>query len=103
MSITIGVLSVEGDVYENILSAKTAVDDLGIDAEVTKLSDQRTKHGLFDYIAASWKALIGSKASFNLSCSVDGKIKSVKIKVGDKVSEGDLILTLEESKEEKVC
>ena len=41
------------------------------------------------------------KSSVEIPSSVDGKIKSVKIKVGDRVSEGDLILTLEESKEEK--
>ena len=41
------------------------------------------------------------KSSIEIPSSIDGKIKSVKIKVGDKVSEGDLILTLEESKEEK--
>ena len=41
------------------------------------------------------------KSSVEIPSSVDGKIKSVKIKVGDKVSEGDLILTLEESREEK--
>ena len=41
------------------------------------------------------------KSSVEIPSSVDGKIKSVKIKVGDKVSEGDLILTLKESKEEK--
>ena len=41
------------------------------------------------------------KSSVEIPSSVDGKIKSVKIKVGDKVSQGVLILTLEESKEEK--
>ena len=41
------------------------------------------------------------KSSVEIPSSVDGKIKSVKIKVGDKVSQGDLILTIEESKEEK--
>jgi len=41
------------------------------------------------------------KSSVEIPSSVDGKIKSVKIKVGDKVSQGDLILTLEESKKEK--
>ena len=34
MSVIIGVLSVQGDVHENILSTKAAIDDLGIDAEV---------------------------------------------------------------------
>jgi 5'-phosphate synthase pdxT subunit len=34
MSITVGVLSVQGDVHENVLSAKAAIDDLGIDGKV---------------------------------------------------------------------
>ena len=33
--------------------------------------------------------------------SFEGKVKSVKIKVGDKVSEGDLILILENSERSK--
>jgi 5'-phosphate synthase pdxT subunit len=33
MSITVGILSVQGDVYENILSAKAAIDELGIDGK----------------------------------------------------------------------
>lgn len=41
------------------------------------------------------------KSSVEIPSSVNGKIKSVKIKVGDKVSQGDLILTLEESIEEE--
>ncbi len=35
------------------------------------------------------------KSSVEIPSNFDGKIKSLKIKVGDKVSEGDLILTLE--------
>ena len=35
MSLNVGVLSIQGDVQENILSAKAAVDELGIDAKVT--------------------------------------------------------------------
>ena len=35
------------------------------------------------------------KSSVEIPSSFDGKILSIKIKVGDKVSEGDLILTLE--------
>ena len=34
MSITVGVLSIQGDVYENVLSAKAAIDELGIDGKV---------------------------------------------------------------------
>jgi len=41
------------------------------------------------------------KSSVEIPSSVNGKIKSVKIKVGDKVSQGDLILTLAESVEEE--
>ena len=35
------------------------------------------------------------KSSVEIPSNFDGKIKTLKIKVGDKVSEGDLILTLE--------
>ncbi|MDC0585814.1 2-oxo acid dehydrogenase subunit E2, partial [Candidatus Pelagibacter sp.] len=35
------------------------------------------------------------KSSVEIPSNFDGKVKSLKIKVGDKVSEGDLILTLE--------
>ena len=41
------------------------------------------------------------KSSVEIPASFDGKIKSVKIKVGDRVSEGDLILTVEQSGEEE--
>jgi len=41
------------------------------------------------------------KSSVEIPASFDGKIESVKIKVGDKVSEGDLILTVEQSGEEE--
>ncbi|MDA8825563.1 2-oxo acid dehydrogenase subunit E2 [Candidatus Pelagibacter bacterium] len=43
------------------------------------------------------------KSSVEIPASFDGKVKSVKIKVGDRVSEGDLILTVEQSgQEEKI-
>ena len=35
------------------------------------------------------------KSSVEIPSNFDGKVKSLKLKVGDKVSEGDLILTLE--------
>ncbi|MDA7464744.1 2-oxo acid dehydrogenase subunit E2 [Candidatus Pelagibacter ubique] len=41
------------------------------------------------------------KSSVEIPASFDGKVKSVKIKVGDRVSEGDLILTVEQSGEEE--
>ena len=42
------------------------------------------------------------KSSIEIPSSVEGKIKSLNIKVGDKVSEGDIILILEDSEESKV-
>ncbi|MDA7810996.1 2-oxo acid dehydrogenase subunit E2 [Candidatus Pelagibacter sp.] len=39
------------------------------------------------------------KSSVEIPASFDGKVNSVKIKVGDRVSEGDLILTVEQSGE----
>jgi pyruvate dehydrogenase E2 component (dihydrolipoamide acetyltransferase) len=41
------------------------------------------------------------KSSVEIPSSFEGKIKSVSIKVGDKVSEGDIILILENSEEVK--
>ena len=35
------------------------------------------------------------KSSVEIPSNLEGKIKNLKIKVGDKVSEGDLILTVE--------
>ena len=37
MSLTVGVLSVQGDVYENILSLRSAINDLGIDAKAVEV------------------------------------------------------------------
>ena len=39
------------------------------------------------------------KSSVEIPSNFDGKIKTLKIKVGDKVSEGDLILILEKTSE----
>ena len=41
------------------------------------------------------------KSSVEIPASFNGKVKSVKIKVGDRVSEGDLILTVKQSGEEE--
>ena len=42
------------------------------------------------------------KSSVEIPSSFEGKVKSVNIKVGDKVSEGDTILIIESSEEVKV-
>ncbi len=41
------------------------------------------------------------KSSLEIPSNLEGKIKNLKMKVGDKVSEGDLILTIETTSEEK--
>ena len=41
------------------------------------------------------------KSSVEIPSNLEGKIKNLKIKVGDKVSEGDLILTIESTSEVK--
>ena len=41
------------------------------------------------------------KSSVEIPSSFEGKVKSVSVKVGDKVSEGDIILILENSREAK--
>ena len=41
------------------------------------------------------------KSSVEIPSNFDGKIKSLKIKVGDKVSEGDLILVLESASQKQ--
>ena len=37
MSLTLGVLSIQGDVLENVLSVKAAIDALDIDGTVTSV------------------------------------------------------------------
>ena len=37
MSFTVGVLSIQGDVQENILSSKSAIDELGLDGNVVNV------------------------------------------------------------------
>jgi CDP-diacylglycerol--glycerol-3-phosphate 3-phosphatidyltransferase len=44
---------------------------LGIDAEVIRLANNRTKNGLLDYLQAAWKAWWTSRASYDLKCKVD--------------------------------
>ena len=35
MSLNVGILSIQGDVHENLISTQTAIDELGIDGKVT--------------------------------------------------------------------
>ncbi|MGY5145721.1 MAG: pyridoxal 5'-phosphate synthase glutaminase subunit PdxT [Candidatus Nitrosopumilus sp. metabat.KBP569_Feb_25m_nospike.7] len=76
MSLTFGVLSVQGDVLENILSVEAAIDALGIDGTVTavRTSDEISKvDGLV--IPGGESTTIGQLSKFN------GSLKTLKEKI----------------------
>ncbi len=58
---------------------QTTFLSLGVDADVIRLSkDDRTQHGLWDYIRGSWKAVRKAKADYDFRCIVDGKKHSLE-------------------------
>jgi 5'-phosphate synthase pdxT subunit len=76
MSLTFGVLSIQGDVLENILSVKAAIDALGIDGTVTavRTPDEISKvDGLV--IPGGESTTIGQLSKFN------GSLKILKEKI----------------------
>ena len=76
MSLTFGVLSIQGDVLENILSVKAAIDALDIDATVTavRTTDEISKvDGLV--IPGGESTTIGQLSKFN------GSLKILKEKI----------------------
>ena len=78
MSITIGVLSIQGDVQENLLSAKTALDELKIDGKVI---DVRTPEDV-----SSMDGLIipgGESTTIGQLSLVNGSLKILKEKIAN--------------------
>ena len=78
MSITIGVLSIQGDVQENLLSAKTALDELKIDGKVI---DVRTPEDI-----SSLDGLIipgGESTTIGQLSLVNGSLKILKEKIAN--------------------
>ena len=76
MSLTFGVLSIQGDVLENILSIEAAIDALGIDGIVTavRTPDEISKvDGLV--IPGGESTTIGQLSKFN------GSLKILKEKI----------------------
>jgi 5'-phosphate synthase pdxT subunit len=76
MSLTFGVLSIQGDVLENILSVRAAIDALGIDGTVTavRTPDEISKvDGLV--IPGGESTTIGQLSKFN------GSLKILKEKI----------------------
>ena len=79
MSLTFGVLSIQGDVLENILSIEAAIDALGIDGIVTavRTPDEISKvDGLV--IPGGESTTIGQLSKFN------GSLKILKEKIEEK-------------------
>ena len=82
------------------MAQNISVPDIGDfkDVEVievlVKPGDQINKHDPIVTIESD-------KSSVEIPSNFEGKIKTLKIKVGDKVSEGDLILILEKKSQEK--
>lgn len=76
MSLNVGVLSIQGDVQENLLSTKAAIDELGIDA---KVSDVRTPEEI-----SQLDGLIipgGESTTIGQLSLVNGSLKVLKEKI----------------------
>ncbi|MGY5147113.1 MAG: pyridoxal 5'-phosphate synthase glutaminase subunit PdxT [Candidatus Nitrosopumilus sp. bin_7KS] len=76
MSLTVGVLSIQGDVQENILSARSAIDELGLDGNVV---DVRTPEDI-----SQLDGLIipgGESTTIGHLSLVNGSLKVMKEKI----------------------
>lgn len=76
MSLNVGVLSIQGDVQENILSAKAALDELGIDGKVTDVKTPEEISQLDGLIIPGGESTTIGKLSL-----VNGSLKTVKEKI----------------------
>lgn len=73
---------------------KILVPDIG-GATSVDVIEILVKEGDSIHVNAPLITLESDKASMEIPSSVEGIIRSIKVKVGDKVSEGDLIMTFE--------
>ena len=76
MSINVGVLSIQGDVQENLLSAKTALDELGIDGKVTDVKTPEEISQLDGLIIPG-----GESTTIGQLSLVNGSMKVLKEKI----------------------
>lgn len=76
MSLNVGVLSIQGDIQENILSAKTALDELGIDGKVTDVKTPEEISQLDGLIIPG-----GESTTIGQLSLVNGSLKTVKDKI----------------------
>ena len=76
MSLTIGVLSIQGDVEENLLSAKAAIDELGIDVKVIEVKTPNEISSLDGLIIPG-----GESTTIGQLSLVNGSLKILKEKI----------------------
>ena len=76
MSLTVGVLSIQGDVQENILSAKAAIDELGINGTVIDVKTSEEISQLDGLIIPG-----GESTTIGQLSLVNGSLKVIKEKI----------------------
>lgn len=76
MSITVGVLSIQGDVQENMLSAKSAIDELGLDGNVVDVRTPEEISQLDGLIIPG-----GESTTIGQLSLVNGSLKVLKEKI----------------------
>jgi len=76
MSITVGVLSIQGDVQENILSAKSAIAELGLDGNIVDVRTSKEISQLDGLIIPG-----GESTTIGQLSLVNGSLKILKEKI----------------------
>ena len=76
MSLTVGVLSIQGDVQENMLSAKSAIDELGLDGNVVDVKTPEEISQLDGLIIPG-----GESTTIGQLSLVNGSLKILKEKI----------------------
>ena len=76
MSLTVGVLSIQGDVQENMLSAKSAIDELGLDGNVVDVRTPEEISQLDGLIIPG-----GESTTIGQLSLVNGSLKVLKEKI----------------------
>ncbi len=78
MSLNVGILSIQGDVQENAMSARTALDELGIDGNVT---DVRTPEDIMNLDGLILPG--GESTTIGQMSLVNGSMEVLKKKIED--------------------
>ena len=76
MSLTVGVLSIQGDIQENLLSVKAAIDELGIDGKVVDVKTPEELSQLDGLIIPG-----GESTTIGQLSLVNGSLKVLKEKI----------------------